>query len=283
VELSKPVNEIIRQRFSCRTYKNQAIPAWISDKILSYTRENSVGPFGGRSRFHVLENLDLAPNEKIGTYGFITGASAFLAGAIQKDEKCFVDYGFIFEKLILYITDLGLGTCWLGGTLHRSEFASKMELKADEIIPAVSPVGFIHETRSLKEKTIRFFAGSAKRKAWAELFFHNQAGTSLSEKEAGSYVIPLEMVRLAPSASNKQPWRVIYDSQKQRFHFFLERSKSYDWLKMKMDMQGLDAGIALCHFELTAREAGLTGKWEILSPDEIPATSFEYIVSWIAN
>ncbi|MBN2092463.1 nitroreductase [candidate division KSB1 bacterium] len=282
MEFSKPVTEIIRQRFSCRTYKNQVVPAGIKDKILSYTQENSVGPFGGSVRFHIIENLDLAPNEQIGTYGFITGASAFLAGAIQKAEKCFVDYGFIFEKLILYITDLGLGTCWLGGTLDRTEFVSKMELKADEIIPAVSPVGFINESRSLKEKTIRFFAGSAKRKPWTALFFDIH-GQPLSEKEADSYTNPLEMVRLAPSASNKQPWRVIYDTQKQRFHFFLERSKSYDLLKMKMDMQGLDAGIALCHFELTAREAGLKGKWEILSAAEILATSFEYIVSWIAG
>jgi nitroreductase len=283
MEFSKPVTEIIRQRFSCRTYQEQVVPAGIKDKILSYSRENSVGPFGGSVRLHIIENLELASDEQIGTYGFISGASAFLAGAIQKAEKCFVDYGYIFEKLILYATDIGLGTCWLGGTLDRSEFASKMKLKADEIIPAVSPVGFINESRSLKEKTIRFFAGSAKRKAWAELFFHNLAGTPLSEKEAGSYTNPLETVRLAPSASNKQPWRVIYDTQKQRFHFFLERSKSYNLLKMKMDMQGLDAGIALCHFELTAREAGLKGKWEILSTDEIPETNFEYIVSWIAD
>ncbi len=283
MEFSKPVTEIIRQRFSCRTYKNQAVPVEMKDKILAFANKDAVGPFGGRVRFNIIENLDLAPNEQIGTYGFISGASAFLAGAIQKTDKCFVEFGYIFEKLLLYITDLGLGTCWLGGTLDRSEFVAKMDLKADEIIPAVSPVGFVNETRSLKEKTIRFFAGSAKRKAWAELFFHKQAGAPLSEKEAGSYTNPLEMVRLAPSASNKQPWRVIYDSQKQHFHFFLERSKTYDLLKMKIDMQGLDAGIALCHFELTAREAGLKGKWQILPQVEIPTTSFEYIVSWIID
>ncbi len=93
MEFSKPVTEIIRQRFSCRTYQEQVVPAGIKDKILSYSRENSVGPFGGSVRLHIIENLELASDEQIGTYGFISGASAFLAGAIQKAEKCFVDYG----------------------------------------------------------------------------------------------------------------------------------------------------------------------------------------------
>lgn len=285
MKFSKPVTELIQRRSSCRTFKDQVIPFDMKEQILTYARQNAVGLFGQTARFDIVENLELVPDQRIGTYGFISGATAFVAGAIEKADKCFIDFGYIFERLILYITDLGLGTCWLGGTLHRTEFASKMRLNAHEIIPAVSPVGFVNETRSLKEKTIRFLAGSAKRKTWSELFFHFQVGHPLKETQAGSYKNPLEMVRLAPSASNKQPWRIIYDSQKQRIHFFLERAKSYDLLKskVKMDMQGLDIGIALCHFELTAREAGLKGNWQILSKKEIPQTSFEYIVSWIAD
>jgi hypothetical protein len=48
------------------------------------------------------------------------------------------------------------------------------------------------------------------------------------------------------------------------------------------DLQRMDMGIAMCHFELTAREQGLHGHWETLAPaiensDELT----EYTVSWV--
>ncbi len=37
----------------------------------------------------------------------------------------------------------------------------------------------------------------------------------------------------------------------------------------------------MCHFELTAREAGLDGEWKILKPDAggLPQDT-EYIITW---
>ncbi len=51
-------------------------------------------------------------------------------------------------------------------------------------------------------------AGSANRKEWGDIFFSGNFGGKLSRRDAGDYGEALEMVRLAPSASNKQPWRV---------------------------------------------------------------------------
>jgi hypothetical protein len=40
-------------------------------------------------------------------------------------------------------------------------------------------------------------------------------------------------------------------------------------------------GIAMCHFELTAREAGLKGEWIVEEPRiEKPDGLTEYTVSW---
>jgi hypothetical protein len=51
-----------------------------------------------------------------------------------------------------------------------------------------------------------------------------------------------------------------------------------------VDLQRLDLGIAMSHFELTARELGLGGRWEkrptSLSP--LPERT-EYVQSWIAS
>jgi hypothetical protein len=92
------------------------------------------------------------------------------------------------------------------------------------------------------------------------------------------------MVRWAPSASNKQPWRIVKDGN--LWHFYLQRTRSYPpSLASKLlkiaDLQRVDMGIAMCHFDLTAKELGLIGKWTIQElaiekPDELT----EYTLSW---
>ncbi len=85
-------------------------------------------------------------------------------------------------------------------------------------------------------------------------------------------------LRLAPSASNKQPWRVLRDDSSGDFHFYLSRALGYTLLR-GISLQDIDMGIAMCHFELTARELGITGKWMV--DDNAPKSeSLDYIVSW---
>ena len=96
---------------------------------------------------------------------------------------------------------------------------------------------------------------------------------------------PLEMVRWAPSASNKQPWRIVRIGD--AWHFFLQRTKGYGkgTLLFRMlrlaDLQRVDIGIAMCHFELTARSLGLSGRWSIEDPKLKMAENTEYTITWI--
>jgi hypothetical protein len=127
------------------------------------------------------------------------------------------------------------------------------------------------------EKTMRRSIGADKRKPWSELFFKGNM-QPLDENEAGRFKIPLEMVRLGPSASNRQPWRII--KEENALHFFLCRNKGYGIIGY--DLQKNDIGIAKCHFDLTAKELGIKGSWlkdkDINVPDD-----WEYIVSWIPD
>ena len=106
----------------------------------------------------------------------------------------------------------------------------------------------------------------------------------LLHNEAAEYTQPLEMVRIGPSASNKQPWRVV--NHNQFWRFYLRRTAGYydDPVKRLLglcDLQRLDMGIAMCHFELTARELGLDGKWGVEEEvDKYPNALTEYVVSW---
>jgi hypothetical protein len=49
------------------------------------------------------------------------------------------------------------------------------------------------------------------------------------------------------------------------------------------DLQRVDMGIAMCHFELAIREFNLNGRWMIEEPEIKTAEETEYIVSWVAE
>jgi hypothetical protein len=224
---------------------------------------------------------NLAPQEwkMLGTYGVIKNARYFLAGTIKDTPLAMEDLGYCMEILILKATALGLGTCWLGGTFQARSFAQAAGLREGKILPTVSPVGYPADEKSLTEKIMRRFAGSDHRKPWPDIFFANDFSKPLTQAQAGKYCDALENLRLAPSASNKQPWRVLYDAKlKNTFHFFLERSLQYKMLGI-VHLQDIDMGIAMSHFDLTLQELGIKGKWQVYT-DAPKEKSLDYIVSW---
>ncbi|GAB6268882.1 MAG: hypothetical protein STSR0002_16240 [Smithella sp.] len=185
--------------------------------------------------------------------------TGFIIGAVEKKHHNLEDFGYLMEKNILMATDLGLGTCWLGGTFSSSRFAQKIALQNNESLPTVTPVGYAVPRISAIDSVIRSASGANNRKPWSSLFF-NKDDKPLSIVQASRYSTPLEMVRLAPSATNFQPWRIIKASEPDMFHFCIKRTPGLKQLfSMKSDLQRIDIGIAMCHFELAAEEEGLKG------------------------
>lgn len=128
---------------------------------------------------------------------------------------------------------------------------------------------------------MRGFAGSDHRLPWSELFFTDSAESPLLPEEAGIYREALENIRLAPSASNKQPWRIVYDKDRKAFLFYLSRAIGYRHLR-NVSLQEIDMGIALCHFDLTVKELGIAGSWR--HDEAAPSIkSWEYVAGWQAQ
>jgi nitroreductase len=282
----KPIIDVIRERSSWRSYDGRPLEPADRARVEEFIAGLGPGPFGGRARLELLEASaeDRAELRKLGTYGMVRGARTFLAGAIQQAPRDVEDYGYLFEQTVLYATALGLGTCWLGASFNPSGFASKISLAANEILPAVSPVGYVASRRTVVDAVTRFLARSKLRKPWEKLFFDGEFGTPLSREVAGPYADVLEMVRLAPSASNRQPWRLVKEAGREIFHLFLRRTPGYNIKLINIaggDLQRMDMGIAICHFELTAGELGLAGRWEKKEIPTLPgAGRVEYVASW---
>ncbi|MCU0554978.1 MAG: nitroreductase family protein [Syntrophales bacterium] len=269
----------IRSRVSCRTYDGRVPDEETKERLRAFFRGNTSGPFGNSLRFALVDltETERAELKSLGTYGVIKGASLFIAGAVRKGPRAMEDYGYGMERNILFATSLGLGTCWLGGTLNRAGFARRIGLRGDELMPAVSPVGYPAQKRSLTDRAFRFIAKSDRRKPWPELFFDGRPGNPLSRESAGVLGEALEAVRIGPSASNRQPWRVVREGA--ICHFFLQRTSGYDKMTGEIKLQEVDMGIALCHFEEAAKEAGVPGNWTGARP-AFDAGTWEYFLSW---
>lgn len=204
-------------------------------------------------------------------------------GAIAPGLYAFADYGYALEGIALWAVGAGLGTCWLGGTFDRSGVAKSMNLGSGEVVPAIMPIGEPAERRSFIDTTMRVLAGSGNRKPWSTLFFDGSFELPLVEAEAGPWARVLEAVRLGPSASNKQPWRIVRTGSagSVEFHLFMDEDRLYNNAMSGIRIQEIDIGIAMRHFEAAALALGLPGSWNRLQTAPVSYdTPLLYYCSW---
>ncbi len=266
----KNITELIKARRSVRTYDGRMLDELVKEKLVSFwnTIEN---PFAIPVEFRFLN-----AKEKGLQCPVVSGTDLYIGGKIKNVPNACVAFGYSFEAFVLYAQSLGLGTVWLGGTMNRSAFEEAMELGADEMMPCASPIGYTAKKMSVRENMMRKAIKADERLPFEELFFDGTVENPLTKEKAGRLEIPLEMVRLAPSAVNKQPWRIIIDENE--VHFYLKRSKGVG-KEGKLDIQMVDMGIALCHFALTVKECGSDIEFMQKEP-QLQVADMEYIASY---
>ena len=273
------LEQTVRQRKSVRAYESRPLAQAEKEQIEACISEllAESAPFPAQMKICLLEAVLGTDTEKLGTYGVIRGAKSFLCVTVKNTENAMEAVGYRFEKLVLTATAMGLGTCWLAGTFNREQFSEALHLEADEIFPIVCPIGYPLQKQTLISSVFRKVGKSDQRKDWSELFFENAFDTPLTKEAAGEYAFPLEMLRLAPSAANRQPWRIV--RKEGAFHFYREENPKS---KYPYDLQRLDVGIGACHFHLAAKEKSLAGEFARLSETGIMASpNMKYLFSWI--
>lgn len=270
-----PVVETIKTRRSVRTYEDRRLAPELINKINAYISGLS-NPFGANVRISMVQKQMGGNSEKLGTYGTIKGASTFLGLSVAHGPQALLGAGFQFEDLILYLTSLGLGTVWLAATFSRSKFQKAMEIPEDYLFPAISPVGYPEKKRFF-EKIMRKTLGADNRKPWSDMFYTGDFRTPVTEAEAGEYATALDMVRLAPSATNAQPWRILKVGD--TFHFYeMHKNGARDEDAL---IKQVDLGIATFHFFKTLQSQGVEGSFSTNEPRgiSVPPT-YHYVTSW---
>ncbi|MBQ2583241.1 MAG: hypothetical protein II577_05000 [Erysipelotrichaceae bacterium] len=251
--------ELVRGRRSVRTFDGNPISEEKCAKILDFAGKTE-NPYGIGIEWFLLSVKRDGLSVPV-----ITGADTYIAGKMKKVPHAEEAFGYAFEQIVLYCQSLGIGTTIIAGTMDRKRFEEKISLQEDEVMPCVSPLGYPAEKMSFRETMMRKGIKADTRLPGERLFFAETFDRPLVLKEEDPLYELLETVRLAPSAVNRQPWRLI---RKDGYIHFYEKkglNQGDDW-----DVQKIDIGIAMTHFALGLKEQEKEVNFSFLDP-KIPA------------
>ena len=266
------ITELVRRRRSVRTFDGKEINEDDMKKLDLFlkTIEN---PYGIPIEFKFLDGKKQALSCPV-----VSGTDLYVGAKVTRIPHMEEAFGYSFEMFVLYAQSIGIGTVWIGGTMDRSAFERALVLEQNEVMPCVSPLGYPAGKKSVRETMMRKAIKADSRNSFETIFFDGTFDVPLTKEAAGRLAEPLEMVRLAPSAVNKQPWRVVLD--KNGVHFYLKRTKGFV-SEAVGDMQKIDLGIALCHFALAAKEKGINICFNVSDPGITADADTEYIASYL--
>ena len=266
--------ETMRNRRSVRSFDGKALSQEDAGRILEFAAKAD-NPYGIPIEWKLLDSKKDGLSSPV-----IVGTDTFIAGKMQQVPHAEEAFGYSFEKTVLYAWSLGVGTTWIAGTMDRQAFEKAMEVEEGEVMPCISPLGYAAKKMSLRETLMRKAIKADTRLEQGEIFFDGSFDKPLAKEGCAVPGTMLEAVRLAPSAVNKQPWRMVVCGNK--VHFYEKYAKNYvsddGW-----DIRKIDLGIALCHFAMEAEECGTDVSFEIIDPGIPAPEDFRYIASFEIN
>lgn len=190
------------------------------------------------------------------SYGMIHGAQSYavLARTTSPDSDMLDSFphalshmrlGYFGEQLALKITQLGYGSCWVGGTYDKAAVQSALPFSTTVV--CVMPIGEASPKPTFLEWLKNRFSSTyvRKRKPLEELLITPEKFATAPEWMRNC----VEAMRLAPSSYNKQPWA------------FELRDDAIALHQTVCERSFLDMGIAMAHLEIAASAQGITGNW----------------------
>lgn len=181
-------------------------------------------------------------------------APHYVVAFSERKEGYLTNIGFMLQQMDLFLSSKGIGSCWQGIPRPTAKVIQSSSL---EFI-IVMAFGRTHEP--LYRNSINDF----KRKPV------NQIGTLMENRL-------IEAIRLAPSATNSQPW--FFWGNGHVIHAYCVKT-SYLKALIYKKMNQIDMGIALCHLWLAAQYSGRKVTF-YLSEDGLnnPPPGYYYIAS----
>lgn len=153
-------------------------------------------------------------------------APHYLAIYADTYDASMVNVGYVYEQVTIYLTSLGLGTCWASSV-------SPKEAKELDGLKWAAVIAFGWEKN-----------GNPWRASLSETKRKDMSAISDQKDEK------LEVSRIAPSAMNNQPWFFTHADGKIRVYCVVQGFMK-KWMSA---MNRLDMGIALAHLKLSSED-----------------------------
>ena len=201
----------------------------------------------------------------IGPYGKIRGAPAFVAFiGNMNNPNVQESVGYLGEGIILEAEAMHLATCWVGGFFRQEVVTEIIDINESEKVLAITPVGYAVEHYSMEERLMTGFGWTHRRKHISSMV------TGLKETDWSEWInAALGAARLAPSATNRQPWRFGVESDS------ITVSVNQPGMEFNVAKR-LDCGIAMLHIEVAALNYGKKGRWEFLEAPQVARFDIGY-------
>ncbi len=231
------LSEAIIKRCSIRKYLDKPLSDDLLEKIQSLI--NDVKPLFNDSKFQI----DFVKDGKnfrnllggiIGSYGKVYAPHYLVASC---DSNTYEDIGYMLEYIVLKLTELNIGTCFIGGGIKKDLFKDYLSLPRELTPVIVVAVGYPENSGVFRKSETEF-----KRKPLEKI----------ASGDFEPYGNVMRLVRLSPSAMNLQPWEYHFTSDNE---VDIYRVKPNILIKKYInEMNRIDLGISLCHFEIGLNE-----------------------------
>jgi len=253
----------INSRKSIRNYKDTKVSAEHFEKIKTII--NEAKPLFDKIPMDVvlIEDGEKITSTFKGIIGKYTKVKAphYIAFTSEIAEGHLENIGFIGEEIVLKLTELGIGTCWLGSTIKAGMFKKLFKIKDKQTF--IILVAFGYPTIEIKPVETRKRLDKSK------------VVTGAFEKQ---YETIIQALIDAPSAINSQPWRLLIKDNK--FDLYLENKNLLTKMMLK-DTNHIDMGIGLNHLYNSAIELGYNVELNKTPHNELGSSL--YIISVILN
>jgi nitroreductase len=247
-------------RKSIRKYADHPLPPEVLETIRNLCGKSETLYEKIPIRVHIVESgqdIQHLGGTLIGNYTKVK-APHYLVVTSEETDGYLENIGYALEHLILQLTSMGIGTCWIGGMVKGCPLDRIVPIDKNHIPVMVIAFGApFHEgeltaniVESKKRKEIKEFVEGAMDKDLLRI---------------------MDSVRLAPSSMNSQPWRFsVKDSEIDVY----ARIRGFLGIQPLELLNRIDVGIALCHFAVASAHFSMPFSFRRLSGRERDGLSY---------
>jgi nitroreductase len=232
--------EAIYRRKSIRKYSQEEVHVGIFDELRELIKDSKKLYDDIDMDFIIVENgieVQKVMHGLIGGYGKIK-APHYIVATSEVKEGYLENVGFALESVVLGLTDMGIGTCWIGGNYKKETFEDIIDIKDNHVPVIIIAFGYVENENDLIRRAIK----SKNRMDVNDFTF------GIMPKE---WINIMEAVKAAPSAVNGQPWRFFVDEDTNTIDAYAI-IKSGLFKKELQVTNRIDMGIGLCHLCIAA-------------------------------